>query len=404
MTLPNPDLTQSALASFDYQPRTRIVFGVNSVERVGELAAGLAAKRVLLVTDAGIVSAGHAGRVRRKLEERGITVTCFQEVEENPGTRCIDKCAGVARRFAIDTLIGLGGGSSMDTAKGCNFILTNGGKMKDYWGLGKAKLPLLPLIAIPTTGGTGSECQSFALITDEETHQKMACGDPKAAARIAILDPALTLSQPRRVTACSGIDAISHALETSVTKPRTPLSLIFSRAAFQLTMAGLPRVLESPGNLEARSEMLLGAACGGTAIENSMLGAAHSAANPLTAHFGIAHGQAVGMMLPHLIRFNALDPFAARGYAELGCAVGIGVPSEPPDVVVERLAGRLEALLDLADIPRSLEDCGVQREDLTRLAIEAASQWTAQFNPRAVVAADFEKLYASALTPECIGH
>jgi alcohol dehydrogenase len=169
-------------------------------------------------------------------------------------------------------------------------------------------------------------------------------------------------------------------------------------------MAGLPRVLESPGNLEARSEMLLGAACGGTAIENSMLGAAHSAANPLTAHFGIAHGQAVGMMLPHLIRFNALDPFAARGYAELGCAVGIGVPSEPPDVVVERLAGRLEALLDLADIPRSLEDCGVQREDLTRLAIEAASQWTAQFNPRAVVAADFEKLYASALTPECIGH
>src|ERR1035438_9124864 len=212
------DNIQPALASFDHQPRTRIVFGVNSVERVGELAAGLAAKRVLLVTDAGIVSAGHPGRVRRKLEERGITVTCFQEVEENPGTRCIDKCAGVARRFAIDTLIGLGGGSSMDTAKGCNFILTNGGQMKDYWGLGKAKLPMLPLIAIPTTGGTGSECQSFALITDEETHQKMACGDPKAAARIALLDPVLTLSQPARVTACSGIDALAHALETLVTK------------------------------------------------------------------------------------------------------------------------------------------------------------------------------------------
>jgi alcohol dehydrogenase len=403
MTLPPLDALQSALTSFDYQPRTRIVFGVKSVERVGELAKSLAARRVLLVTDAGIVSAGHAGRVRRSLEEQSITVTCFQEVEENPGTRCIDKCVGVARRFAIDTIIGLGGGSSMDTAKGCNFILTNGGQMKDYWGLGKAKLPMLPLIAIPTTGGTGSECQSFALITDEETHQKMACGDPKAAARIAILDPALTLSQPRRVTACSGIDAIAHALETSVAKTRNPLSLIFSRSAFRLTMAGFPRVLEAPDDVDARSQMLLGAACGGTAIENSMLGAAHSAANPLTAHFGITHGQAVGMMLPHVVRFNALDPFAARAYAEFGCLAGIGVPAEAPDVIVERMAERLEAMLEAADLPRSLANCGVQEEDIPRLATEAASQWTAQFNPRTAVAADFETLYASALRTECIG-
>jgi alcohol dehydrogenase len=400
MTLPNPDALLTTLASFDYHPRTRMVFGVNSVERVGQLAKDLGAKRVLIVTDAGIVAAGHAGRVRQKLEEQGITVTVFQEVLENPGTRCIDKCVQVARRFAIDTFVGLGGGSSMDTAKGCNFILTNGGQMKDYWGLGKAKLPMLPLIAIPTTGGTGSECQSFALITDEATHQKMTCGDPKAAARVAILDPALTFSQPRRVTACSGIDAIAHALETAVTKARNPLSLMFSRSAFQLTIAGLPRVLEAPDNLEARSEMLLGAACGGTAIENSMLGAAHSAANPLTAHFGITHGQAVGMMLPHVVRFNGLDQSAARGYAELGCAAGIGVPTEAPEVIVERLASRLEALLDAADLPRCLEACGVQRKDIPRLATEAASQWTAQFNPRTVMPTHFETLYAAALKGE----
>jgi alcohol dehydrogenase len=403
MTPPNPGVLSSALASFDYHPRTRMVFGVNTVERVGELAKNLGAKRVLLVTDSGIVAAGHAARVRQKLEEQGMTVTVFQEVEENPGTRCIDKCVGVARRFTVDTFVGLGGGSSMDTAKGCNFLLTNGGRMKDYWGIGKAKLPMLPLIAIPTTGGTGSECQSFALITDEETHQKMACGDPKAAARIAILDPALTASQPRRVTACSGIDAIAHALETSVTKVRNPLSLMFSHSAFQLTMAGLPRVLAEPGNLDARSEMLLGAACGGTAIENSMLGAAHSAANPLTAHFGITHGQAVGMMLPHVVRFNASDPAIARAYAELGCLAGIGAPAESPEVIAERVAGRLEALLELAGLPRSLEECGLQREDIPRLATEAASQWTAQFNPRSVVAADFETLYAAALRPGCIG-
>ena len=145
----------------------------------------------------------------------------------------------------------------------------------------------------------------------------MACGDPKAAARIALLDPALTVSQPVRVTACSGIDALAHALETLVTKPRTPLSLIFSREAFRLIVAALPRVLASPTDIEARGWMLLGAAWAGTAIENSMLGAAHSAANPLTAHFGVAHGQAVGMMLPHVVRFNAREPAASRAYAEV---------------------------------------------------------------------------------------
>ena len=315
----NPDFA-AALAAFDYQPRTRVVFGVNSIERVGELAKTLAAKRVLLVTDRGIVAAGHAGRVRALLVAAGMHVTCFEQVQENPTTRCVERCVEVARGAAIDTIVGLGGGSSMDTAKGCNFILTNGGQMKDYWGVGRATRPMLPLLAIPTTGGTGSECQSFALITDEQTHQKMACGDPKAAARIALLDPALTVSQPARVTACSGIDALAHALETLVTKPRTPLSLIFSREAFRLIIAGLPRVLASPTDLEARGWMLLGAAWAGTAIENSMLGAAHAAANPLTAHFGVVHGQAVGMMLPHVVRFNAREPAAARAYAEVACA------------------------------------------------------------------------------------
>src|SRR5205085_5861833 len=133
----------------------------------------------------------------------------------------VDNCLTLAKARGIDTFVALGGGSSMDTAKGCNFLLTNGGRMQDYWGVGKATKPMLPLIAIPTTAGTGSECQSFALISDEETHQKMACGDPKAAASVAILDPVLTLSQPARVTACTGIDAIAHVVETAVTTKRT---------------------------------------------------------------------------------------------------------------------------------------------------------------------------------------
>ncbi|HWW03334.1 MAG TPA: iron-containing alcohol dehydrogenase [Candidatus Acidoferrum sp.] len=386
-----------ALAAFDYNPRTKLIFGAGTVARVGELAKEIAARKVLLVTDPGIVSAGHAGRVTQLLEAAGITVACFDAVEENPSTHCVEQCVEVARSAGIDAIVGLGGGSSMDTAKGCNFILTNGGHMKDYWGLGKARKPMLPLIAIPTTGGTGSECQSFALITDLRTHQKMACGDPKAAARIAILDPALTLSQPPRVTACSGIDAIAHAVETAVTRKRTPLSELFSREAFRLTFAGLPRVLKSPKDLEARGWMLLGAAWGGTAIENSMLGAAHSAANPLTAHFGIAHGHAVGLMLPHVVRFNAREPSAAQAYAELARAAKLAPRTEAPEAAAEHLGQRLDQLMELAQLTRSLETLGVKQKDVPRLAGEAASQWTAQFNPRTVSVTDFDRIYVEAL-------
>ncbi len=386
----------SGLTPFDYQPRTRLVFGPNAVEKIGALATGLAGKRVLLVTDKGIVTAGHAAHVERLLQTAGVGVVTYDGVRENPTTRDVDDCVTVARAAGIDMLIGLGGGSSMDTAKGCNFILTNGGQMKDYWGVGKATRLMLPLIAIPTTAGTGSECQSAALIADELTHQKMACLDPKVAARIAILDPELTISQPPRVTACTGIDAIAHAVETAVTKKRNPLSLMFSHEAFKLCANSLDRVMSHPLDVDARGRMLLGAAFAGTAIENSMLGAAHSAANPLTAHFGVVHGQAVGLMLPAVVRFNAHEPAARRAYAELASAPEIACVSDGEGAAVEALVARLEKLLNHAGMPRSLADCGVKREMIPILAAEAAQQWTANFNPRRVTAEEFASLYEMA--------
>jgi alcohol dehydrogenase len=298
----------------------------------------------------------------------------------------VDDCLTVARAAGIDTIIGLGGGSSMDTAKGCNFLFSNGGRMEDYWGIGKAAKPMLPLIAIPTTAGTGSECQSAALIANEQTHEKMACLDLKAAARIAILDPALTISQPARVTACTGIDAIAHAVETAVARKRNPLSLLYSREAFKLCVTSFPEVLLNSNDLEARGRMLLGAALAGLAIENSMLGAAHAAANPLTAHCGVVHGQAVGLMLPSVVRFNAEDPAARQIYGEL-------------DSTADALVRRLEALLNLAQMPRSLADCGVEQAIVPKLAEEAARQWTAGFNPRPITYGDFVNLYEAAFKP-----
>jgi alcohol dehydrogenase len=384
---------QELTASFDFHPRTRLVFGVNAVDRVGEIVRELGAKKVLLVTDPGIAAAGHEQHVLKSLAADGVKATVFDKVRENPTTRCVDDCLAVAKSAEVEAIIGLGGGSSMDTAKGCNFLLTNGGRMQDYWGVGKATKPMLPLIAIPTTAGTGSECQSAALIADEATHQKMACLDPKAAARVAILDPALTVSQPARVTACTGIDAIAHAVETAVTKKRNVFSMMFSHEAFKLLAPNFGRVVENPNDLEARGKMLLGAAFAGIAIENSMLGAAHAAANPLTAHYGIIHGEAVGIMLPHVIRFNAASEQARRGYAELASAPELACVSDGLEPAVDALVEEIESFLRMAKMPSSLGDRGVQQKDLRMLAAEAAKQWTANFNPRPIAEKDFLNLY-----------
>lgn len=374
--------------AFAHAPGTKVVFERGCVERAGVFARSLGAQRVLVVTDRGIAEAGHLDRVINSLAAAGVQWSAFMDVVENPTTDTVDACVASARESQADLLIGLGGGSSMDTAKGCNFILTNGGQMKDYWGTGKATRPMLPLIAIPTTAGTGSECQSYALISDARTHAKMACGDKKAAARVALLDPELTLSQPPGVTRVTGIDAIAHAVESAVCKKRTEVSIPYSRAAFALLSKAFPVVLREPDNLEARAAMQLGAALAGTAIENSMLGAAHSAANPLTARFGTVHGTAVGMMLPHVVTLNMSRPDAWEEYTRMAAAHGVDGAKLP-----EILTGLLEA----AGLPSRMPAGTLTPELIPALADEAAAQWTAQFNPAPADAEAFRALYAKVL-------
>jgi alcohol dehydrogenase len=322
-------------------------------------------------------------------------VAVFDNVVENPTTRTVEDCVLCAREHDIDFLVGVGGGSSLDTAKGCNFILSGGGKMEDYWGVGKATQSMLPLIAVPTTAGTGSECQSFALISQEQTHVKMACGDPKAAAKVAVLDPELTLTQPKAVAAATGMDALAHAVETAVTNRRSPLSQMLSREAFRLCTRGLPGVFSSPNDLEARGHVLLGAALAGAAIENSMLGAAHAAANPLTAQFGVIHGQAVGLMLPSVVRFNGSDQEARSIYHELAVDAGRVGNDHDPERSVSALARYLEEYRELAQLPGSFAELDIHGPDLQVLADQAAAQWTASFNPRPVTSNDFLRLYTS---------
>lgn len=357
----------------------RLLRGAGALEHVGALARELGMTRALVVADAGIVSAGLVDRARAALEAASMTPISFHDFGPNPDTRMVEAGRVVAVRERIDGLIAIGGGSSLDCAKGINFVVTNGGSMRDYRGHGKASQPMLPSIGIPTTAGTGSEAQSFAIISDAETHAKMACGDDKAVFRVVILDPALTVSQPRAVTAIAGYDAISHAVEAFVTKTRTPASQAVAMEAWRLLEANYQRVLSQPDDLTARDAMLYGAHRAGAAIEMSMLGATHACANPLTARYGTTHGVAIAIMLPHVVRWNA----EALGdeYARLF----------PGD-----LAGRLDQLARAGTMPRTLTEIGVALDDVEALAADAATQWTGTHNPRPFSAADARLLYERA--------
>lgn len=381
----------------DFQHRTRLVFGAGSVDRLGELTAELGAQRALVVSDEGVVAAGHFQHGVQALEAAGLQVASFQGVHENPSTLDVQAGVAVAQEFAPDVLIGLGGGSSMDCAKGINFLYSCGGQMEDYWGVGKATGEMLPMVAVPTTAGTGSEAQSFALISQAESHVKMACGDTRAACRVAILDPVLTLTQPPAVTALTGIDAVSHALESFVTRRRNPLSICYSRQAWQLLSQGFPQVLSTPDHLEGRSHMQLGAFFAGLAIETSMLGAAHALANPLTARFGITHGQAVGMMLPSVIRFNGEE--FGEWYAELWRDVAhteLGAQCSG-DHPAQLLADFVRRLVANAGLHTDLEQMGIAPDALEQLAQDATKQWTGTFNPRPLTQAEFKELYTQTL-------
>ncbi|HZK82705.1 MAG TPA: iron-containing alcohol dehydrogenase [Humisphaera sp.] len=359
----------------------RVAFGPGALGHLGSIVRAEGGSRVLLVTDPGIREAGHVERAVRALYRANVAVRVFDAVKENPTVIHVGHGVFAAREFKPDLIVGLGGGSAMDCAKGINFLHTNGGRMQDYWGVDKATQPMLPMIAVPTTAGTGSDAQSFALITDPETHQKMACGDKKALPKVAILDPDLTATQPPKVAAATGIDAVAHAVETAGCTRRNEVSRLFSHRAWRILQSGFELVMRDNQNARAREQMLLGAHLAGAAIENSMLGAAHALANGLTAVCGTVHGVAVGLMLPFVVRYNAQ----------------IENPYSSLMEDAEQLACRIETLLDAGALPRRLSDIGADESKLAELSNIAAKQWTATFNPRKVGEAELRQIYEMAL-------
>ncbi|MCB9881329.1 MAG: iron-containing alcohol dehydrogenase [Planctomycetes bacterium] len=377
--------------------RTRVLSG--SIDRIGDVLRPLGIGSVFVVTDPGIVRCGHAGRMLSLLIDCRASVSGFDAVRENPSKIDVDRCsaaldAAVVDRFGgkePECVLAIGGGSAIDVAKAAILVRAGGGSIEDYRGVGSLGARVPPLIAVPTTAGTGSEVQSFALISDESTHEKFACGDAAIAPRVALLDAELTRTMPRHVTASTGLDTIGHALEALVTTKGSDVSRRAARDAFVLAASAFDRVLTRADDLEAREAMLQSSSLAGLAIENSMLGAAHSIANALTAKFEMAHGEAVALALPEVVRFNSVEPAARALYREAAFHAGAAQSSDSDDIAIDRLIEQMYAWIGHAGI--DLLASRLRRDvHLRDLAEVASRQWTARFNPRAVDRSAFETI------------
>ncbi len=368
-----------------------------AISRVGRLAAALGLRRVLVTSDRGIVAAGLTRRALESLEAAGVEAAPFSDFAANPTESDAARGAERARGLSVDGLVAVGGGSSMDMAKAIGFLLAGGGRVSDYRGFDRCPAPLPPLVGVPTTAGTGSEAQSYALISRDEDHQKCACGAPSAMFRAVVLDPSLLPSAPPDVKAATGFDALAHSIESAVSTRATPDSRRLSHEAFRRIARSWPRLLpRRSGGGDARGsedrarlweDMQLGAFFAGAAIERSMLGAAHALANPLTRRFGTPHGEALSVTLPAVIEWNA--PEASVGYRDLLEKAGL-VPGRRP---AETLAGLVRDWISAAGLPPRLHAIRAPRQAIRGLAEEAAREWTGTFNPRPFDLGSAEEIY-----------
>jgi len=358
---------------------TRVLAGPGILADLGGIVAGTGARRVLLVGDRGVADAGHVRRAGDFLEAAGLAVEPFTDAESQPTSDGVERAARRLANGTRDLIVAVGGGSVLDTAKALNLLLAGGGSIEDYWGSGRARGSLLPAIGVPATAGTGSEAQSYAVIARSVDGRRMACGDRRARFHTVLLDPEVVATAPAPVAAAAGLDAVSHALESWVSLRRTPVSSLYAREAWRLLSNHLAGHLADPGDRRHAAAALFAAHLAGAAIEQSMLGAAHAAANPLSARHGVVHGVAVALTLPAVVRWNA----AAVGdlYEELE-AEG-----------AEALARRVEALRLAAGLPVSLSEVGVPPTSIPELARLACEEWTGTFNPRPMSDGDFEEVY-----------
>ena len=388
----------------------QIIFGPGAVGQLGNVVARLRLKRVLVVTDARLVEAGLYDEVQLPLRER-VTLDVFAGGEPEPSLRAAELCIAHAREFRPDGLIGLGGGSNMDLAKMAATVLAHGGTPRDYLGEDRISGPILPLICIPTTAGTGSEVSASGVFTDQDNHIKAGAMSNYLRPLVAVVDPRLTLCCPRKVTADSGIDAMTHAIEaftavdnadfplppgeTSLYQGRHPLGDCLAERAIRLIAANLPRAVEHPSDVAAREAMSLGALFAGLAFSNVGVALVHALEYPIGAATHCSHGAGNGLLLPHVMRYNL--PARRRETARIAEMLGEDTAGLDESQAAERAVGAIEKLNGRIGIPARLSDLGASKDQIPEFAAKALGiARLIRVNPRVPNVADMVALLDQA--------
>ena len=364
--------------SFNFFVKSNIIFGRGAAEKLPDILKGHGLKKVMIVYDGGVKAAGIAGQIVAQVERTGIEYVIFDGVIPNPTNEVVENAAAIAKEEGIQGFVAVGGGSSIDLAKAVNVLMTNPGRIGEYGGMNMVKNPCLPLVAIPTTAGTSSEITNVSALIDTEKVIKYVVIDNNIVASDVIADPEFTKTMPAGVTAATGMDAITHAVESYISNMASPLTGYNALAGLKILYNNLPKAVADGTDMDAREQMMLGCIITGFSFSNANLGFVHAIAHTLSAHFGLAHGMANACVLPYVMAYNA--EACPEKMVELAKAIDLPVSG---DMEKDKylLADALKGLCVKLGI-RTLREQNVPEEAFDRLAEDVLREPVLGFNPR----------------------
>ena len=380
---------------FTYKMPTELLVGRGSASQLGEKVKSLGCSRALLVTDAGVRASGVLQSLEDSLKNSDIPYQIFSEVEPEPTIQGVAKATTQLKKFKGDIVIGVGGGSAMDSSKAVAVMAVNPGKIFDYVGFGLVKIQPLPIIAIPTTSGTGSEATFWSVLCDKTKNIKASVGGWNLMPTLAIVDAELTRTLPPRITAATGMDALCHAMESYVAKSTQPISEGLSFASMQLIARSLRKAVTKGDDMQAREDMLLGSLIAALAFNITRLGNAHALAIPFGAHFGIPHGVVNGILLPWVMEYNL--PAATEKYITIASIFGEKTDGLAPDEAAAKAVVAIKKLLRDIGLTEGLADWKVTEKDLPKIAEEAVKSGNVPVNPRLTTVADLINIARKAM-------
>jgi len=377
------------MINFEFLLPTRIVFGNDVINRIGDEAKNFG-RRALIVTDKGVLKTGYVEKIQQLLAAAQIEVAVFSDVDPNPRDKSVDKGAQKAKQLKTDMLIGIGGGSAIDTAKAIGVIMQEGGKIQDYEGLNIVKKPITPLIVVPTTAGTGTEVTFWSVITDTKRKFKMSIGSPLMAAKVAFVDPMLTLSLPKDITAYTGIDALVHSIEGYTASLSQPISDSLALSAIELIHDNIRKAYANGKNVTARYNMMLGSMLAGIAFGNSDVASVHCMGEAMGGLYDTPHGLSMAVCLPYCIEYNIISN--PEKFAKIAQALGETTAGLSTLEAAQKCVSAVKKLLEDLNIP-SARTIGLKKQDLSRLAEAAAANVAVESNPRILDKQDFLSLF-----------